>query len=206
MLKFTDISPTKKALIFELDDVLFPQKDYDLQVYYLFANFIEYLETFPPAAEMISFIKKRYDVHGKEYMFDEVAKTFGIDAKFKENLALLFTAAKLPLKLLLYKESLDLLQELVVNRIDIYILTAGTPEQQLNKIKQTEWNGLDKYLKVYFTDEFSAEQPLLALNHLLTENNLQKHDVALVGQTEEHKQLAELASLDFFQIKWLDKK
>ncbi len=201
MLKFADISPAKKALIFELDDVLFPQKDYDLQVYYLFCNFIEYLEAFPPAEELISFIKKRYDLHGNEDMFDEVAKTFGINAKFKDNLALLFTNAKLPLKLLLYKESLDLLQELVINRTDIYILTAGTPEQQLNKIKQTEWDGLDKYLKVYFIDEFSAEQPLLALNHLLTENNLANDDAAFVGHTNEHKKLAELAAVAFFQIK-----
>lgn len=201
MLKFTDISPAKKALIFELDDVLFPQKDYDLQVYYLFSNFIEYLDAFPPAQEMLSFITKRYDVHGNENMFSEVANAFGIDVKYKENLALLFTNAKLPLKLLLYKEALALLQELVVNRTDIYILTAGKPEQQLNKIKQTEWNGLDKYLKVYFTDEFSAEQPVLALNHLLTENNLIKQDVAFVGATDEHKKLAELSELEFFAIK-----
>ncbi len=201
MLKFTDISTAKKAVIFGLDDVLFPQKDYDLQVYYLFSNFIEYLEAFPPAEEMLGFIKKRYEVHGNENMFDEVVNAFGIDAKFRENLTLLFSNAKLPLKLLLYKEALDLLQELVMNRTDIYILTAGTPEQQLNKIKQTEWNGLDKYLRVYFIDEFSAAQPLLALNHLLVENSLTNGDVVFVGYTDEHKDLAGFASVAFYQIK-----
>ncbi len=201
MLKFHEIKSPKKAIIFELDDVLIPQKDYDLQVYYLFANFIEYLETFPPAQDMVSFMTKRYEAHGNANMFDEVAKTFGIDAKFKENLALLFTNAKLPLKLLLYKESLDLLQELVVNRNDIYILTSGNPEQQLNKIKQTEWNGLDKYLKVYFTDEFSKVAPMEALDYLLKENNLDKTDVLLVGNLTKQVEAAIDAGIDFSPIK-----
>lgn len=201
MLKFYEIKSDKKAVIFELDDVLIPKKDYDLQVYYLFANFIEYLETFPPAQDMLSFITKRYEAHGNDAMFDEVAKTFGIDAKFKENLALLFTNAKLPLKLLLYKESLALLQELVVNRNDIYILTSGNPEVQLNKIKQTEWNGLDKYLKVYFTDEFSKESPIEALDYLLNENKLAKTDVLLVGNPSKLSEMAIKAGIDFLPIK-----
>lgn len=34
----------KQIVIFELDNVLYPEKDYLLQVYYLFAQFIEYSE------------------------------------------------------------------------------------------------------------------------------------------------------------------
>src|SRR5690606_37046906 len=119
MIKLVDIDTFKKAFIFEVDDVLIPQKDYDLQVYYLFANFIEYLESFPPAQDMITFMSKRYKIHGKENMFEEVQKTFGLDAKYLENLKLLFTNANLPLKLLLFKEVLDFLQEIIVERKQI---------------------------------------------------------------------------------------
>lgn len=203
MLKISQINSSKKAIIFELDDVLIPKKDYDLQVYYLFANFIEYLETFPPAQEMVAFIKKRYEVHGNEGMFEEVVNTFGIAVKFKENLALLFNNAKLPLKMLLYKEVLELLQDLVVNRKDIYILTSGNPEQQLNKIKQTEWNGLDKYLKVYFADEFVSESPNAALTYLLEENNLLANDVLIVGNSVDQQQKANLAGIDFLPLVFL---
>ena len=63
----------------------------------------------------------------------------------------LFSNAKLPLKLLLYKECLELLQEIIVNRKQVFVLTAGLPEVQLNKMKQTEWHGLDKFLKIYFS-------------------------------------------------------
>jgi hypothetical protein len=34
----------KKAFVFELDNVLYPEKDYFFQIYYLFANLLEYTE------------------------------------------------------------------------------------------------------------------------------------------------------------------
>ncbi|MFC5282109.1 hypothetical protein [Pedobacter alpinus] len=182
MINYKDIEAHKTAVVFEFDNVLVPKKDYDLQVYYLFANFIEYLETFPPPQEMLDFISKRYEVHGNLNMFEEVVNAFGIDKKYKENLDLLFTNANLPLKLLLYKEALELLQELVINRKQIFILTTGKPEQQLNKIKQTEWNGLEQYLKLYFTDEFSQTSTTPALDYLLEENNLQIDNVLVVSK------------------------
>ena len=55
MLNYTNIPASKKAFIFELDNVLYPEKDYLLQVYYLFASFLEYTEAFPPAADLTEF-------------------------------------------------------------------------------------------------------------------------------------------------------
>jgi hypothetical protein len=199
MIKLVDINPLKKAFIFEVDDVLIPQKDYDLQVYYLFANFIEYLESFPPAKDMITFMSKRYDIHRNEKMFEEVQKTFGLDAKYLENLKLLFSNANLPLKLLLYKEMLDFLQEIVIEKMQIFILTKGEPQCQLNKIKQTEWNGLEKYLKVYFVDEFIDKKQ--AFSNLLTENDLNANEILFIGSNDQHFEYAKAYELDFLSIK-----
>ena len=200
MLSYHDLPSHKTVFIFELDQVLIPQKDYDLQVYYLFANFIEYLETFPLATDIIAFIKIRYEAHGNSNMFSEVSQAFGIDKKYQENLELLFTNAKLPLKLLLYKEALKLLQELVVNRKHVFILTAGNPLQQLNKITQTEWNGLDKYLKVYFKEELSSQFPYLGLSFILEENKLVKDDVVIVSNLESDKLIAVDFGIDFIAL------
>ena len=200
MLKYQDIPNHKNALIFELDDVLIPQKDYDLQVYYLFANFIEYLEAFPPAQEMLAFMAKRYEINGQWLMFEETAKTFGLDAKYQENFNLLFTNAKLTLKLLLYKEALELLQELTINRKQIYLLTSGNPQQQLNKITQTEWHGLDKYLKVYFADEFGPKLSLVALEYLIEENDLNRDEMMIISNHITDEELAKQAKIDFMGI------
>ena len=197
MLSYHDLPSHKTVFIFELDHVLIPQKDYDLQVYYLFANFIEYLETFPLATDVIAFIQNRYEAHGNTNMFLEVSQAFGIDKKYQENLELLYTNAKLPLKLLLYKEALALLQELVVNRKHVFILTAGNPLQQLNKITQTEWNGLDKYLKVYFKEELAVQFPSLGLSFILEENKLVKNDVIIISNLESDRLLATDFGIDF---------
>lgn len=200
MINYSDLDTDKKAIIFELDNVLIPEKDYDLQVYYLFANFVEYLETFPPAQDVVDFVKKRYEIHGKEDMFTALYEAFAIPAKYEENLALLFTNARLPLKLLLYKEALELLQEITIDRKELYILTSGNPITQLNKITQTEWNGLEKYLKVYFVDEFEPKPSFTSLNFLLEENKLNKSDVIYIGNCALDKEFALNAGVTYQAI------
>jgi FMN phosphatase YigB (HAD superfamily) len=191
------IIENKKVIIFELDDVLIPQKDYDLQVYYLFAHFIEYLESFPPANDLIEFIGKRYASHANNNMFNEVSNAFGIDLKYEENLKLLFAQAKLPLKLLLYKKALQLLQGLVVDKKQIFILTAGSPNEQLNKITQTEWNGLDNHLKVYFEAEFDKENNSNAFSYIIDEHQLLKKDILFVGKNEIDRVKATENGIDY---------
>lgn len=197
MISYSDLDADKKAFIFELDDVLIPEKDYDLQVYYLFANFVEYLETFPPAQDVVDFAKKRYEIYGKEDMFKALQEAFAIPVKYEENLNLLFTNARLPLKLLLYKEVLELLQEITINRKELYILTSGNPVTQLNKITQTEWNGLEKYLKVYFVDEFEPKPSFTSLDFLLEENKLNKSDVIYIGKNSLDEQFAINADVSY---------
>ncbi len=199
MISFNDLPADKEVFIFELDDVLIPKKDYDLQVYYLFANFLVYLEVNFVADEIVNFIKKRYETFGNENMFSQLQMKFTIDSKYEENLSVLFECAKLPLKLLLYKEMLTLLQELVVNRKKILLLTAGNVKQQLNKIKQTEWNGLDKFMKVYFSDEFDKKPAIDALDFIINENKFKPSDLVVIGNKTEAK-MAKDRGIEFIQI------
>lgn len=188
------------AFIFELDDVLIPQKDYDLQVYYLFTNFLEYLEPKYTASDLLDFITKHYQNFGNQNMFSNLQTAFNIDAKYQQNLALLFTNAKLPLKLLLFKEALELLQQIVVNRKKVFILTSGLAQVQLNKIQQTEWNGLDKFLKVYFVDEFEPKPNTESLNYLLNENGLTLKETLLIGNNDLDRFLAKNADINYFSV------
>jgi FMN phosphatase YigB (HAD superfamily) len=135
MFTYNDIDPAKKGFILELDNVLYPERDYLLQVYYLFANFIEFTETVPTSKELIAFLKSAFENHGQESLFERASEMFGIDKKYQENFNKLHFTARLPLKLVLYSQMLALLQELVVDRKQIFLVTNGKPEIQLNKIK-----------------------------------------------------------------------
>jgi len=193
----------KKLVIFELDDVLFPEKDYLLQVYYLFAQFIEYMEQ-KLATPILEFMRNEFEANGSEDIFEKTASAFNIDRKYKRNFDLLHLNARLPLKLLLYKNMLEFLQQLVIDRKKICIVTAGNPEQQLNKIKQTEWNGLESYLTVYFSAELNQTKSEIFKN-ILIQNNLSNDEALVVGvnNLDEHQagliNLPYIVSLDIYK-------
>lgn len=199
-MTYSDIDSKKKAFIFELDDVLFPVKDYDLQVYYLFATFLEYQETYPPATDLVDFMKKVYENHGPDRIFDKAKEVFAFDEKYRENFERLKREAKLPLKLLLYANVLNLLQEMVVDRKQIFIVTGGDPLQQLNKIRQTEWHALEQFLKVYFSDEILTKPNPDSLDKLMADNALESADLLLFGTSTTDKIFAASAGIDYIEI------
>jgi len=187
----------KQLLIFELDNVLYPEKDYLLQVYYLFAQFIEYTEQ-KNAQPILEFMRNEYENNGTGKLFEKTANQFGIDTKYEYNFNLLHQNARLPLKLLLFKNMLGFLQELVVNWKQIAIVTAGNPEQQLNKIKQTEWNGLEQYLTVYFVEELGQPKAEIFQN-ILNSSNLSPGQALVVGANKIDEQQSKSINLPYIE-------
>src|ERR1700761_2145496 len=108
-MKYSDIDPRKQAFVFELDNVLYPEKDYLFQVYYLFASLLEYTELFDAKA-VTDLMVNTYTNKGASYVFDSVKEKFKIDEKYRQNLNHLLLTAQLPLKLLLFEKMLMLLQ------------------------------------------------------------------------------------------------
>lgn len=198
MISYSDIDQQKKAFIFELDDVLFPEKDYLFQVYYLFASFLEYQEMLDSKV-LISLMKTTFEEKGKDAVFNTVREKFKIDEKYRGNFDRLLLNARLPLKLLLYQKMLNLLQEIVVDRKKIFILTNGEPDQQLNKVRQTEWNGLQNYLICYFADEFFPKPQPEAFILLMREHQLEPTDLVIIGNSAIDEKLAQNFSVDYIQ-------
>lgn len=200
MLSYSDIDTNKNVFIFELDDVLYPQQDYILQVYYLFANFLEYTESFPPAAELTEFLKKSYLQHGSEGIFKKASAVFGIDTKYEENFNRLHSSAQLPLKLLLYPSILELLKSLVSGQKSVYIFTKGNPLIQLNKLKHLDWQGLDRMLKVYFYDELKLLPDIDPLDYIIRENNRKASEVVLIGRDESDRKEGEKRGISYLNV------
>ena len=199
MKKYTDIDSRKKAFIFELDNVIFPAKDYLFQVYYLFAGFIEYLEAWD-AKPITDLMVDTYVKHGEDAVFDDVKYKFGIDEKYRANFENLLLTAKLPLKLLLYQNILSLMQDVVVDRKQLFIVTNGNPVQQLNKIKQTEWHGLEAYLTCYFTQETKPKPEPDAIDQLLNKHGLQRKEVLMIGNSQIDEHCAEACGIDYVSV------
>lgn len=195
-MKYSEIDARKNAFIFELDNVLYPEKDYLYQVYYLFAGFMEYTE-FLDAKVLVSLMVKTFEEDGSDMVFDRVKERFQLDEKYRENFNRLHKTAELPLKLLLYKDMLELLQQIVVDRKKIFIVTNGDPEQQLNKIKQTEWHGLEKYLTCYFANEIAPKPEPDIIYQLINDHSLQRREMVITGNTEADVLCAQACGIDF---------
>jgi len=198
-MKYTDIDSRKQAFIFELDDVLYPEKDYLFQVYYLFAGLLEYT-TLIDAKQTTDLMVNTYINEGKEFVFDRLKEKLNIDEKHRSNLKHLMVTAKLPLKLLLYQNMLNLLQDIVVDRKKIFIVTNGDPAKQLNKIKQTEWHGLEQYLIVYFTEESKPKPDTDAIDMLIKDHNLQRRDIVMIENAEIDRLCAESSGIDYINV------
>ncbi len=198
-MAFETLLQHKKAFVFGLDDVLYPKKDYLLQVYYLFSEFMAYTEQLDSGA-MIAFMQNEYLTNGADAIFDKTAAQFGIDNKYRHNFDLLHETARLPLKLLLYKQVLDFMQEIVVERKQIFILADGNPAEEINKIKQVEWNGLEQYLKVYFTTEFEPKPSSASIDFMSEQNGLAKDDMAIVGANKRDEQFASVLGIEYFDV------
>lgn len=195
-MKYNDIDPRINAFIFELDDVLFPEKDYLYQVYYLFTAFLEYIESIN-AQEATDFMISTYLTEGKEVIFDYLKKKFNLDEKYSHNFNHLSETAKLPLKLLLYPQMLNLLQDIVIDRKKIFIVTNGSPGQQLNKIKQTEWSGLENYLTCYFADEIAPKPETDCIDLLIKKHDLQRRNILMIGNSDTDMRCAEACGIDY---------
>ncbi len=195
-MNYSDLDGRKKAFIFELDDVLYPEKDYLFQVYYLFANLLEYTE-FIDAKTTTDLLVNSYMTKGREADFDILKEKLNVNEKYRERLNNLMITAKLPLKLLLYKNMLNLLQDIVIDRKKPFIVTNGNPEQQLNKIKQTEWHGLENYLTVYFADEVIAKPEPDLIDLLIKDHNLDRRDLLMIENSDTDRLCAEVCGIDY---------
>ncbi len=188
----------KQAFVFELDDVIYPAKDYLLQVYYLFAQFMEYTEQMDARA-ILGTMQEVFNTKGPDLVFNVAAQRFGISEKYRMNFEMLLTGARLPLKLLMFNEVLRFMQDIVLERKQLFIFTDGDPAAQLNKIRQTEWNGLEAYLEVHFSSESAPKPSAEGLLSLIAGRNLKNREVLMIGTAEKDEECARTAGIEFLR-------
>ena len=145
----------KQVYLFEVDDILYPKRDFLLQIYYLFGQFVEYTEGRAISADIVQFMKETYEKDGEQDLLAKTQKQFALAQDYSENFERLQANGHLPLKLILFDEIKTTFEELKGNDKNIAILTKGNPVLQLNKLKHIDWEGWEKHLKIYFTDELT---------------------------------------------------
>ncbi|MCT1531146.1 HAD hydrolase-like protein [Sphingobacterium daejeonense] len=179
MIDISKIPLDKKLYLFEVDDVLIPKKDYLLQIYYLFAQFVEFTEGKSMATDMVSFMKDVYLEKGEDAVYEMTSERFGFSNDYKENFERLMVNGHLPLKLYLFNEIKLLFASILERGSSIAILTKGNPALQLNKVKHIDWQGFDKNVKIYFIDELSFRN-IEPFSYIASENQITESDLIFI--------------------------
>lgn len=195
LITYNDIDPRKKAFIFELDDVLYPAKDYYFQIYYLFANLLEYTEL-NSAAKTTEVMINTYTQKGDGEVFNTIAAELNVEERYRSKLDMMLLTSRLPLKLLLYQNMLSFMQDIVLDRKKLFIVTNGDPQMQLNKMRQVEWHGLEPYLTCYFTAETAPKPEPDALHLLMKEHGLERRDLVMIENSAADRLCAEACGID----------
>jgi len=92
------------------------------------------------------------------------------------------------------------MQEIVVDRKQLFLVTNGKPEVQLNKIRHIEWNGLEKYLRVYYASEINLKPNPDVLSYIMNEHQLLRKDIMIIGATEIDQEFATSSGVDFLAV------
>lgn len=173
----------KSVYLFEIDDVLYPKRDYLLQVYYLFSNFVEYMEARPLAKDMTAFMKTTFEAAGEEAVLRETIAHFALDETYTEHFGRLKANAHLPLKLILKSDIKTLLLSLFEKQKKVGILTAGNPVEQLNKLKHIDWQELSVFLpslKVFFIRELEFRN-INPIDYLVGEYHVAADEIQIMA-------------------------
>ncbi|TYR38176.1 HAD family hydrolase [Sphingobacterium phlebotomi] len=176
----------KSVYVFEIDDVLYPKRDYLLQVYYLFSNFVEYTEGRSLATEILGFMKETFEAVGEHAVLPKTIVHFELTEGYLENFERLKANAHLPLKLILKDDIKTLLLSLFEKGKNVGILTDGNPVKQLNKLKHIDWQELSRFLpllKVFFIRELEFRN-INPIDYLVGEYHVPADEIQIIAGNE----------------------
>jgi len=192
-----------KALVLDLDNTIYPEKDYLFQVYYLIGQFVEFQEGVS-REQVTQFLVNEFMANGRDYIFDKMIAHFELPETYLENCFRLLRTAKIPLPLLIFEDMLIRLQEASEVGLQLFVLTNGHPEQQLNKIKHLEWHGLDQHIKCYFCNEIAPKPAPDAMLKLLADHQLLPSEVLFLGDANIDEACAMAAGVDFERVNFVN--
>ncbi len=192
-----------KALVLDLDNTIYPEKDYLFQVYFLIGQFVEYQDGIAHD-QVTQFLIDEFMANGRDHIFDKMIAQFNLPETYLENCFRLLRTAKIPLPLLIFKDMLIRLQEASDEGLQLFVLTNGHPEQQLNKIKHLEWHGLDQHIKCYFCNEIAPKPAPDAMLKLLSDHQLLPSEILFIGDANIDEACAIAAGVDFERVNFVD--
>lgn len=181
-------------IIFDLDDTIYQETDY------LFECFrkIELETHILGISEYLQFTFLR---EGRFNLFDKCILQFALDENLKNRFLSILRTHTFENKINTFKYFIPLMQELIVLKKKVFVVTNGNITQQNNKIDNIEWHGVNKYIEFLLSNNFKPKPNPESFSFIKIKHRLKLSDTVFIGDSEVDFQYAKNVGIKFCNIK-----
>lgn len=140
-------------ILFDLDNTIYDESDYLYPAYKEIAIDSE-VRFGIDQTTMYNFLKSNFETSGRVNLFSKMIVTFSLPEYYLENCLFILRNIKLQKPLEIFPHVHQLLVDSIQCSKTICVITNGNPQQQKNKIKQINWQGLDSKIRFILANEF----------------------------------------------------
>lgn len=185
--------------LFDLDDTLYPEKDYLYQGYKAIDKELSSMYHIKKG-EISSFLISTFESEGRKQLFDKLFDHFNINKSSLKDVLQVLRNFKPPKKISLYPLFYDLIPQIINSSERVFIVTNGNPIQQKNKVNNIDWKSLDKELVFVFANEFKRKPSKDSFNHIKNKYLIKEDSTIMIGDADTDKEFAENCNIDFIYI------
>ncbi len=191
--------------IFDLDNTIYNEEDYLFQGYKVICDRYSGKEPGQDKKSLFDLMIKIYYQEGRDKLFDRFLETTGSDKSYIDLFLKILRTFKPEKPILINKTVLEFLHLLAEKKKNIFVLTNGNPQQQRNKIRHIEWQGLDKYISFIFAEEIARKPSPAGVSHILKTSGIGNGSAIFIGDKETDRICAEDGGVRYLDIRELKK-
>lgn len=189
--------------IFDLDNTIYKEEDYLFEAYKNIAASIAWKIPSLNKEELFLTLRRLYETDGRILLFDNFLNKYGIDQRYLQECIHILRSFKAVKKYRIFPVVKKALRELVSQGKPVFILTNGNPEQQRNKIKNINWEGIERSMTFVFANEFEPKPSSAGVEYILNISGIERNKAVMIGDSEIDHNCAENSGLAFIDVKIL---
>lgn len=186
--------------VFDLDNTIIREEEYLFQAYETIAARLAMTFPLHNPGELDKTLKTIFLREGRTALFNKFLTSTGIGEGYLEVCLDILRSYTPENPLSLIQKTKQLLIELIRRNKKIFVLTNGNPVQQRNKVRYTDWNGLDKNITFIFAEEIKPKPSPDGLILIIRSSGTEKREVLMIGDSPADKECAVAAGTDYIDI------
>lgn len=183
--------------IFDLDNTIYKEEDYLFQAYLAIAEKFSASISSVGKEQLFGEMKDLYEKQGREKLFDKFLATFNLPAGNLIQCLEILRSFKPTQPIEIEKNAKHILLSLKERKKKIFVLTNGNPDQQKNKIRNLNWEGLDKYINFVYANEIEPKPSSAGVFYILKNSGIGKNKAVFIGDSETDKVCASNSGINF---------